>query len=123
MSLKQYVTLGRSGLRVSPFSLGTMTFGTEWGWGSEESDARAVFNATSKQGAISWTRRMAYTIGKSEELVGQVYRGARSARSRGPGDKVYLQRGSEQSQCRWKWAQEYLPRARRISASSEDRLH
>ena len=31
MSLKQYVTLGRSGLRVSPLALGTMTFGTEWG--------------------------------------------------------------------------------------------
>ena len=34
MSLKDYVTLGRSGLRVSPLTLGTMTFGTEWGWGA-----------------------------------------------------------------------------------------
>ena len=42
--LNEYVTLGRSGLRVSPFCLGTMTFGTEWGWGSEEATARAVFN-------------------------------------------------------------------------------
>ncbi len=33
MSVKDYVTLGRSGLRVSPLTLGTMTFGTEWGWG------------------------------------------------------------------------------------------
>ena len=27
MSLDRYVTLGRSGLRVSPFCLGAMTFG------------------------------------------------------------------------------------------------
>jgi aryl-alcohol dehydrogenase-like predicted oxidoreductase len=43
-NLNDYVTLGRSGLRVSPLCLGTMTFGTEWGWGSEEEVARAVFN-------------------------------------------------------------------------------
>ena len=34
MSLDEYVTLGRSGLRVSPFTLGTMTFGEDLGWGS-----------------------------------------------------------------------------------------
>ena len=43
-SLNDYVTLGRSGLRVSPPCLGTMTFGNEWGWGSEEDTARAVFD-------------------------------------------------------------------------------
>ena len=31
MPLTDYVTLGRSGLRVSPFCLGTMTFGEDWG--------------------------------------------------------------------------------------------
>ena len=44
MSLTDYVTLGRSGLRVSPLSLGTMTFGTEWGWGSDETQAREIFD-------------------------------------------------------------------------------
>ena len=44
MSVKDYVTLGRSGLRVSPLTLGTMTFGTEWGWGTEEDISRAVFD-------------------------------------------------------------------------------
>ena len=34
MPLTNYLTLGRSGLRVSPFCLGTMTFGEDWGWGS-----------------------------------------------------------------------------------------
>jgi aryl-alcohol dehydrogenase-like predicted oxidoreductase len=32
-SLDTYRLLGRSGLRVSPLALGTMTFGTDWGWG------------------------------------------------------------------------------------------
>jgi aryl-alcohol dehydrogenase-like predicted oxidoreductase len=30
----RYKLLGRSGLRVSELALGTMTFGTDWGWGS-----------------------------------------------------------------------------------------
>ena len=33
MPLDHYVTLGRSGLRVSPFCLGAMTFGEDWGLG------------------------------------------------------------------------------------------
>jgi len=44
MSLNEYVTLGRSGLRVSPLGLGTMTFGTDWGWGADEKTARAIFD-------------------------------------------------------------------------------
>jgi aryl-alcohol dehydrogenase-like predicted oxidoreductase len=44
MKVNEYVTLGRSGLRVSPLCLGTMTFGTEWGWGNNEDDSRAIFN-------------------------------------------------------------------------------
>jgi len=36
MSLDTYYTLGRSGLRVSRLALGTMTFGTDWGWGADE---------------------------------------------------------------------------------------
>jgi aryl-alcohol dehydrogenase-like predicted oxidoreductase len=33
-SLDSYITLDRSGLRVSPLTLGTMTFGEDWGWGA-----------------------------------------------------------------------------------------
>lgn len=33
LALNHYRLLGRSGLRVSPLALGTMTFGTDWGWG------------------------------------------------------------------------------------------
>ena len=40
-----YKTLGRSGLRVSEICLGTMTFGTEWGYGADKTESRKVFNA------------------------------------------------------------------------------
>src|ERR1700749_4279592 len=39
MSLNHYVTLGRSGLKVSPVCLGAMTFGQEWGFGADEATA------------------------------------------------------------------------------------
>ena len=71
MSLKQYVTLGRSGLRVSPLALGTMTFGTEWGWGSEPAVAHQVFDRYIEQGGNFIDTADGYTMGKSEELVGQ----------------------------------------------------
>src|SRR5580692_8763678 len=70
MSLKQYVTLGRSGLRVSPLALGTMTFGTEWGWGSEPAIARQVFDRYLEQGGNFIDTADGYTNGKSEELLG-----------------------------------------------------
>ena len=43
MNMQEYRTLGRSGLRVSPLCLGTMTFGTEWGWGSTKRPRIALF--------------------------------------------------------------------------------
>ena len=38
-------TAGNSGLRVSEFALGTMTFGNDWGWGSAKDEAQKVYNA------------------------------------------------------------------------------
>jgi aryl-alcohol dehydrogenase-like predicted oxidoreductase len=70
-SLNEYVTLGRSGLRVSPLSLGTMTFGTEWGWGSEEDVARDVFNTYIDAGGNFLDTANVYTEGRSEELLGK----------------------------------------------------
>ena len=70
-SLDTYVTLGRSGLRVSPLALGTMTFGTEWGWGSEEQVARAVFDAYIEAGGNFIDTANVYTEGHSEELLGK----------------------------------------------------
>jgi aryl-alcohol dehydrogenase-like predicted oxidoreductase len=70
-SLDSYVTLGRSGLRVSPLCLGTMTFGTEWGWGSEEPVARAVFDNYIEAGGNFIDTANVYTEGRSEELLGK----------------------------------------------------
>jgi aryl-alcohol dehydrogenase-like predicted oxidoreductase len=70
-SLDSYVTLGRSGLRVSPLCLGTMTFGTEWGWGSEEQVARSVFYNYIDAGGNFVDTANVYTEGHSEELLGK----------------------------------------------------
>ena len=40
--LDHYRLLGRSGLRVSPLSLGTMTFGVTTGWGTSDAEAAAM---------------------------------------------------------------------------------
>lgn len=71
MQLNQYSTLGRSGLRVSPLCLGTMTFGTEWGWGAEENVSRSLFEQYIEQGGNFIDTADGYTRGKSEELVGK----------------------------------------------------
>ena len=78
MKLNEYVTLGRSGLRVSPLCLGTMTFGTEWGWGSEEDAARAVFSRYLERGGNFVDTADMYTNGKSEELVGKFIKDAKA---------------------------------------------
>src|SRR6266436_5069253 len=77
MKLNEYVTLGRSGLRVSPLCLGTMTFGTEWGWGIEEDAARAVFSRYLERGGNFVDTADMYTNGKSEEFVGKFIKDAK----------------------------------------------
>ncbi|HEX7962035.1 MAG TPA: aldo/keto reductase [Terriglobales bacterium] len=71
MKLGEYITLGRSGLRVSPLCLGTMTFGTEWGWGADEPASRSIFNRYVESGGNFFDTADAYTGGKSEELLGK----------------------------------------------------
>jgi len=71
MSLSDCVTLGRSGLRVSPLSLGTMTFGTEWGWGGDENSSRQIFNRYMDAGGNFIDTANAYTGGTSERMLGK----------------------------------------------------
>ncbi len=79
MKLDDYVTLGRSGLRVSPLGLGTMTFGTDWGWGADERAARAIFDRYLDAGGNFLDTADLYTAGKSETWLGKFVqeRGAR----------------------------------------------
>jgi aryl-alcohol dehydrogenase-like predicted oxidoreductase len=69
--------LGPSGLRVSEFCLGTMTFGTAWGWGADRETSRALFAAFEAAGGNFIDTANNYTDGESEHLVGEFIRDAR----------------------------------------------
>lgn len=69
-ALDHYRLLGRSGLRVSPLSLGTMTFGEDWGWGAEESEARRIFDAYVDHGGNFIDTAVNYMNGSSERILG-----------------------------------------------------
>jgi aryl-alcohol dehydrogenase-like predicted oxidoreductase len=71
MSLSTYYTLGRSGLRVSRLALGTMTFGTEWGWGADDETARQLFNTYIDAGGNFIDTADLYTNGTSETWLGK----------------------------------------------------
>ena len=74
MNRTQYFTLGNSGLRVSRLALGTMTFGTDWGWGADKSTAREMFNAYVDRGGNLVDTADLYTNGVSEQWVGEFVR-------------------------------------------------
>ena len=76
-SLDTYRLLGRSGLRVSPMALGTMTFGTDWGWGADEAESRKLFDAYVDRGGNFIDTANNYTNGTSERLVGKFARDRR----------------------------------------------
>ncbi len=71
-----YYTLGNTGLRVSRLALGTMTFGTVSGWGSEEEEARRIFRAFVDRGGNFLDTADLYTAGTSEEWLGRFIREA-----------------------------------------------
>jgi aryl-alcohol dehydrogenase-like predicted oxidoreductase len=70
MQLDHYVTLGRSGLRVSPLCLGAMTFGEEWGWGSTVKDSEAILDRYRERGGNFIDTANGYTKGHSEKIIG-----------------------------------------------------
>jgi aryl-alcohol dehydrogenase-like predicted oxidoreductase len=70
MPLDSYVTLGKSGLKVSPLCLGTMTFGNDWGWGADEAASRAMFDRYREKGGNFIDTADLYTQGTSEQFVG-----------------------------------------------------
>jgi len=94
LTLDTYRLLGRSGLRVSPLALGTATFGTEWGWGAEEDDARKLFDTYVERGGNFIDTAATYTGGTAERMVGAFARDRRESlvlatkytTSRRPGD-------------------------------------
>jgi len=67
----KYRLLGKSGLRVSEASLGTMTFGEEWGWGSAKDESRKVYDAFRDAGGNFIDTANFYTNGTSESFLGE----------------------------------------------------
>ncbi len=65
-----YTLFGRSALRVSELCLGTMTFGTEWGTGSDYETSKAVFDAYANAGGNFIDTANRYTDGTSESYLG-----------------------------------------------------
>jgi len=70
MPLDHYVTLGRSGLRVSPFCLGAMTFGEDFGWGSSVKESAAIMDRFIERGGNFIDTANLYTKGHSEKIIG-----------------------------------------------------
>jgi aryl-alcohol dehydrogenase-like predicted oxidoreductase len=82
MPLNSYVTLGRSGLRVSPFCLGTMTFGEDWGWGASAGDAEQILSRFLERGGNFVDTANFYTKGHSEKILGDFIAKDRARRER-----------------------------------------
>lgn len=78
-SLTDYRLLGRSGLRVSPLSLGAMTFGDEWGWGADKATSRRILDHYLGAGGNMIDTANIYTDGQSEKYVGEFLRGRRDS--------------------------------------------
>ena len=70
MPVNHYVTLGRSGLRVSPLCLGAMTFGEDWGWGSSVADSETIIDRYLAVGGNFIDTANGYTKGHSEKIIG-----------------------------------------------------
>jgi aryl-alcohol dehydrogenase-like predicted oxidoreductase len=82
MPINHYVTLGRSGLRVSPLCLGTMTFGPDWGWGTSPDDAARILDRYIEHGGNFVDTANVYTKGHAEKIVGDYFSQSPSRRQR-----------------------------------------
>ncbi|MCP3065430.1 aldo/keto reductase [Myxococcus sp. K38C18041901] len=70
MPLNHYVTLGRSGLRVSPLCLGAMTFGEDLGWGSSVEESQQIIDRYIELGGNFIDTANFYTKSHSEKIIG-----------------------------------------------------
>lgn len=79
LQLDDYRLLGRSGLRVSPLALGTMTFRVGGGsWGSTDEEARQMVDMyVDRGGNFIDTADFYGQMGQSEVLLGELVKGRR----------------------------------------------
>jgi aryl-alcohol dehydrogenase-like predicted oxidoreductase len=73
----RYRLLGKSGLRVSEICLGTMSFGTQWGFGADERGSHEVLDAYLEAGGNFLDTANKYHGGETEEIVGRWLEGKR----------------------------------------------
>jgi aryl-alcohol dehydrogenase-like predicted oxidoreductase len=74
MPLDHYVTLGRSGLRVSPFALGAMTFGDDpGGAGCSVEESEKILATYLDRGGNFVDTANFYTNGHSEKILGDFF--------------------------------------------------
>jgi aryl-alcohol dehydrogenase-like predicted oxidoreductase len=70
--LNHYRLLGNSSLRVSPLCLGTMTFGTDWGFGADLAESRKILDLFADRGGNFIDTANIYTNGSSESFLGEL---------------------------------------------------
>jgi aryl-alcohol dehydrogenase-like predicted oxidoreductase len=68
----RYKIFGRTGLRVSEFCLGTMTFGEDWGWGAPPAECARMLEGFAAAGGNFVDTSNAYTNGSSERILGEL---------------------------------------------------
>ena len=68
----RYKLLGKSGVRVSELVLGTMTFGTTWGWGADKDECRRMFDLYAQAGGNFIDTSINYTDGEAETILGDL---------------------------------------------------
>ena len=66
-----YKLLGKTGIKVSELCLGTMTFGTDWNFGSDKEESQRVFDAFVNAGGNFFDTANIYTTGTSEKYLGE----------------------------------------------------
>ncbi|WP_279379440.1 aldo/keto reductase [Sodalis glossinidius] len=54
-----------------------MTFGTEWGWGCDEGEAKRIFDAYVDRGGNFIDTAVNYTNGSSEKILGRIIKDKR----------------------------------------------
>ncbi|MCA9666964.1 MAG: aldo/keto reductase [Myxococcales bacterium] len=73
----RYKLFGRTGLRVSELSLGTMTFGEDWGWGAGPEACRQILHTYFDAGGNFIDTANHYTNGSAERILGELCKGRR----------------------------------------------
>lgn len=74
----KYQLFGNTGLRISELSLGTMTFGNDWGWGADKATSAKIFDLYTAAGGNFIDTANLYSNGKSEKYIGEFIKSDRS---------------------------------------------